>query len=450
MPHQLLSYEYGKNMDSWAQEIKKILSVTNSSQFEKLTKEEKIKYIIDHINWLSISMTTSYSKDNPYTYIVSFSPDIMEIYEYMNSKYPKLDEDKDIVDAALTYARMKLENKISFQKFISSEIVTDSYLVDGIPLAKTLLEIHLDIDRKYQTIHSIEKEKLKKLYEEKFQYLESKLVLTKINEYLKNNRKLDCKEIFESLCIKIEKELSEIESKLKEVTIKIEEIEKILENKITTDNDKSVKSERKKAAENSQELAMTNDSSNLKEKEKYEYYDAIRQKVDRIVERKNSYKSEEMFKADIVYELTKYGLGITYEEVMKNFQNMREELEVTKTIKKLMDDVDKSLDLYTVSRDYIEENGLTVFENRVISKMCTLLDDDSITDELKKEIEYYLKKYRELVDEISFILPAKNAYINDIRSQMINEIKKRKYFNTMFMEKLNLYSKTSTNSLKKN
>lgn len=157
-----------------------------------------------------------------------------------------------------------------------------------------------------------------------------------------------------------------------------------------------------------------------------------------------------MFKADIVYELNKYGLGITYEEVMKNFQNMREELEVTKTIRELMDDVDKSLELYTVSRDYIEENGLTVYENRVIAKMCTLLDDDSITDELKKEIEYYLKKYRELVDEIKFVLPAKNAYINDIWAQMINSIKERKYFNTIFIEKLNLYSKTNTNSIKNN
>ena len=459
MPHQLLSYEYGKNMDSWAREIKTILSGTTSSQFENLTKEEKIKNVIDHIRWLSIIMTTSYSKDNPYTYVISFSPDIMETREYIHGEYPKQEKDKDIVDAALTYARMEFENKLSLKEFISSKNITDSYMVSGSPVAKTLSEIHLDIDRKYQTIHSIEKEKLKKLYEEKFQYLESKLVLTKINEYLKNNRKLDCKEIFESICKKIEKELSEIESKLKEVTIKIEEINNLLEKKLSNNkdnnlskktDDKAVNIEKKESHENSQKSAKVEDSISLKEKEKYEYYAAIREKVDRIVERKNSYKSEEMFKADIVYELSEYGLGITYEEVIKNFQNMREELEVTKTIKKLMDDVDKSLELYTVSRDYIEENGLTVYENRVIAKMYTLLDDDSITDELKKEIEYYLKKYRELVDEIKFVLPAKNAYINDIWAQMINSIKERKYFNTIFIEKLNLYSKTNTNSIKNN
>ena len=464
MPQQLFSYEYGKNMNSWAKGVRIKLFGTTSDIFNRLTKEEQIKNVIEHIRYLSIVMQTSYSKKNLDTYEVSFSPKVIERYEYVYSENPKKETKEDIVEAALTYARMKFENKKAFKEFISKETITDSYMENKTPTKKTLSEIYSAIDKKYQTIHSEEIAILKKMYQHKFQFLESKLILTKIKDYLENNSILDCKLIFSSIIIKISKELSEIDSKLKETTIKIENIENSLESKLT-ENKNSNQSEREDSIsidigaspdnknqdefENQSQRNHSKEVLNKEEKEKYEYYVAIREKVDKIVERKNTYASEEMFKMDIVYELSYYGLGNTYEEVIKNFQNMRKELEATKILEKLMNDIADDLDLYPGTKEQTENNGLTVYENRVAAKMLALLNDETISDELRNEIEYYLKKYKELVSDIKFVLPVQNEYNSDAWEQMLNDNKKRKYFNTIFIETLNLNDKTDNNSIKK-
>ena len=320
---------------------------------------------------------------------------------------------------------------------------------------------NLKLDYKNKSMTNIQKtnNELKQVLKDYYDYKMSYTMLKRIKNIITQEIKHDFKIGIEQ---KIDKELSAVESKLVELEKQKKELEATFEqerNKITTETkeqktshiekikeleelkekvQKLQKIEENKKKDNPEEKKQEKKTNevNRQEKEKYEKYKVIREKLDDIIDRRNSFSNENYYHQEIVNTFYSYGLGTTYDEIIKNIIAMREDLIVNKRLQTIIDTVKMDFDDFKDMRKE-EKNGMTKIENKIEGRLLSLEMNPDTPEEVKEEIRYYLKRNKKCQDDLYWITQNKNSYPEDTYKQIVDNIKVNNYLNTNIFDEVN-------------
>lgn len=179
-------------------------------------------------------------------------------------------------------------------------------------------------------------------------------------------------------------------------------------------------------------------SSSQEQKDMYDKYKEIREKLDSLFERKAQFSNGDYFRQEVVNSLWLY--GETYEKIIENIRDMREQLDVTQIISKIIDEVRSEYDNIDEMKKE-DENGLTNFENRIIGRLISTQVGNEISDELRSEINYYVERYQRLESEVKFVFMNKNYYDKEIYQEVLDNLKLKYYLNTNILDEVCLSNK---------
>ncbi len=175
------------------------------------------------------------------------------------------------------------------------------------------------------------------------------------------------------------------------------------------------------------------------QKKMYEKYKEARDIFDNLQKSKGQFKNDEVFKQHVVSKLGKY--GSTYEEIVENLSTIRDSLEVTAQIRQIMNEVRSEYKSYEEMTKE-EANGLTSIENKIIGRLLTTRENGNISEELKAEIEYYVKKHGELESDLKPAYLNKQNYEKETYQKIVDKLKIDNYINTELLDEVGLVTES--------
>ena len=204
----------------------------------------------------------------------------------------------------------------------------------------------------------------------------------------------------------------------------------------------NIKEQKEKLEEAKEKLLANKDlleeNKSVNKEQDYEKYKEIRDKFDSMLENKSQYKNNEIFEQHVVNELRQY--GSTYEEIVNNIRDMRNNLPATKQIEQIVNNLKTEYNsIEEMNKE--DENGLTNIENRIIGRLITIQANGNISEQLNSEITYYVKKHGNLESDIKYVSQNKQYFDSDIYQAMLNELKTKYYINTELIDEVDIQNK---------
>ena len=231
--------------------------------------------------------------------------------------------------------------------------------------------------------------------------------------------------------VKLENEKKAKELKRKETIAELKRAKEELE-RIEKQENKEETNEEEKPIYKSKPLTD-------EEKNQYEKYKLIRERLDTLFENKNQYRDEETFRREVVRNFPT--LGSTYEEIMDNISDIRNNLAVASDINRIIQSVKNEFNSVE-EMTAIESNGLTALENRVMGRMLSIEQHGEISPELKSEFEYYIKRLHKLESELKWIPKPENIGKESYKT-IADDTRIRTCVNTSLIEENGLTTKVA-------
>lgn len=281
-----------------------------------------------------------------------------------------------------------------------------------------------------------DKYKVDKLYQEKILELYSMednptLLLMKLIDFVNENLKSSLSEEKNAIIIKLNTEFHE--------QVKREQLENKKEENISeTQNQKTSPKVEKKENPKVQTPAVPPKTPNIDESKKYEEYAKIRAIFNELQELRKQYSNDEDFHNIVVTKFSKVPQvsGTTYEEIVANIKELREQLKVTTQIRQIIAEVEVD---YEGSEDKykIMDDGLTNLENRLAGRFSSILHEE-ISPELRTELQYCIKTIEKVAaiiknNKLSWSRDGQEEY-----EKKILEVKREYYVNTILYDVLEL------------
>lgn len=343
-------------------------------------------------------------------------------------------------------------------KNLKNEIETLTKELDELKKAEIMLNrlsnfisIEMDNGQKIQLETKLQKEKIEftkriKELQSRLSEVEQKFEIEYQNQEQKAIELENTKTKSQEKEIKLVQPTAHFTPKIKKTPTQKEEKEtKLVQpTAIFTPNIKksNIKEQKEKLEEAKEKLLANKDlleeNKSVNKEQDYEKYKEIRDKFDSMLENKSQYKNNEIFEQHVVNELRQY--GSTYEEIVNNIRDMRNNLPATKQIEQIVNNLKTEYNsIEEMNKE--DENGLTNIENRIIGRLITTQANGNISEQLNSEITYYVKKHGNLESDIKYVSQNKQYFDSDIYQAMLNELKTKYYINTELIDEVDIQNK---------